>query len=209
MSVKYLTNTLWFHNIFSSFNSRSYCTYYTFGSRVFNKKVKIQKLFIRIKLLGAKKKETQVYFLAFFTWKKGIQSEFRSSEGSLLLHNLFKVVTYMTDMNVKICQPTTWHLAKLLQLCTKWYFVSKIVLTYYEKKKFSWFELWKFEAESGKVEKNLSSGEQYIGTVKVSTIFETNCFFNLFQEVSQIGYIRIMKIQIGKNNWDLEICRKS
>ena len=40
-----------------------------FGSRVFNKKVKIQKLFTRIKLLGAKK-NTQVYFLAFFTWKK-------------------------------------------------------------------------------------------------------------------------------------------
>ena len=181
MSVKYLTNTLWFHNIFSSFNSRSYCTYNTFGSRVFYKKVKIQKLFIRIKLLGAKKKETQVYFLAFCTWKKETPVGF--SLNSDLQRGVFYFIiyskllrTWMTDMNVKICQPTTWHLAKLLQLCTKWYFVSKIVLTYYEKKNFSWFELWKFEAESGKVEKNLSSGEQYIGTVKVSTIFETNFF---------------------------------
>ena len=109
-----------------------------FGSRVFNKKVKIQKLFIRIKLLGAKKKYSSVFFGLFHLKKEDtrrIQSEFRSSEeGSLLLYNLFKVVTYMTDMNVKICQPTTWHLAKLLQLCTKWYFVSKIVLTYCEKK---------------------------------------------------------------------------
>ena len=112
-----------------------------FGSRVFNKKVKIQKLFIRIKLLGAKKKYSSVFFGLFHLKKEDtrrIQSEFRSSEeGSLLLYNLFKVVTYMTDMNVKICQPTTWHLAKLLQLCTKWYFVSKIVLTYCEKKKYS------------------------------------------------------------------------
>ena len=71
MSVKYLTNTLWFHNIFSSFNSRSYCTYYTFGSRVFNKKVKIQKLFIRIKLLGAKKKKLRYIFWPFSPEKKG------------------------------------------------------------------------------------------------------------------------------------------
>ena len=70
MSVKYLTNTLWFHNIFSSFNSRSYCTYNTFGSRVFYKKVKIQKLFIRIKLLGSKKKKLRCIFWPFAPEKK-------------------------------------------------------------------------------------------------------------------------------------------
>ena len=37
-----------------------------FGSRVFNKKVKIQKLFTRIKLLGAKK----ILKWPFLTWKK-------------------------------------------------------------------------------------------------------------------------------------------
>ena len=37
----------------------------------------------------------------------------------------------------------------------------------------------------------------------------TECFFNLFLEVSQIWWIRTIKIQIGKNYWDLETCRKS
>ena len=46
---------------------------------------------------------------------------------------------------------------------------------------------------------------------KVTTIFKTECFFNLFPEVSQIWYtyIRTIIIQIGKNNWDLKTCRKS
>ena len=55
---------------FLSFNSRSYCTYYTFGSRVFNKKVKIQKLFIRIKLLGAKKRNSGIFFGLFHLKKR-------------------------------------------------------------------------------------------------------------------------------------------
>ena len=73
MSVKYLTNTLWFHNIFSSFNSRSYCTYNTFGSRVINDKMWGQ----NPKLLSLiwnnwvkKKKFKHMYYLLFFTWEK-------------------------------------------------------------------------------------------------------------------------------------------
>ena len=37
----------------------------------------------------------------------------------------------------------------------------------------------------------------------------TECFFNLFLEVSQTWWIRKIRIQIGKNYWNLEICRKS
>ena len=50
--------------------SRSYCTYNTFGSRMFNKKVKIQKIFIRIKLLGAKRKILKCIFWPFSPEKK-------------------------------------------------------------------------------------------------------------------------------------------
>jgi len=37
----------------------------------------------------------------------------------------------------------------------------------------------------------------------------TEYFLNLFLEVSQIKKNRTIIIQIGKNYWDLEICRKS
>ena len=50
---------------------------------------------------------------------------------------------------------------------------------------------------------------KFILTVKVQIIFETGYFFNLLPEVSQIEYIGPIIIQIGKNNWDLEISKKS
>ena len=53
--------------------------------------------------------------------------------------------------------------------------------------------------------KRLTIFEQW----EVSTIFETDCFFNLFSEVFQFYCIRTIRIQIGKNNWDLETKRKS
>ena len=37
---------------------------------------------------------------------------------------------------------------------------------------------------------------------------ESECFFNLFMEVSQIWYSRTIRIQIGKKYWHFEICRK-
>ena len=43
----------------------------------------------------------------------------------------------------------------------------------------------------------------------VSKIVLTYCFYNLFLEVSQFWYIRTIRIQIGKNYWNLVICRKS
>ena len=46
-------------------------------------------------------------------------------------------------------------------------------------------KLWKFEAEDQEFA-NLRSLEQFIQTVKGQTIFETECLFDLFLEVSQI-----------------------
>ena len=59
------------------------------------------------------------------------------------------------------------------------------------------------------IEKNFVEIPRSIETVKVQNIFETGYFFNLFPEVSQIEYIGPIIIQIGKNNWDLEISKKS
>ena len=66
-------------------------------------------------------------------------------------------------------------------------------------------KLLKFETEGRIFAKISKSLEQFIYTVKVSAIFETECFLNLFFEVYQIKYIII---QIGKNKWDLETYEK-
>jgi hypothetical protein len=87
----------------------------------------------------------------------------------------------------------------------KWYFVTKIVLTYCEKKLF-WrsrktFEIQGWRPRIFKILKILSErSEQFL---------LTECFFNLFLEISQISKNRTIIIQIGKKYWDLEICRKS
>ena len=71
-------------------------------------------------------------------------------------------------------------------------------------------KLLKFEAEGREFAKFLRSLEQFIQTVKGQNNFlVTECFFNLFPEVSHIYQIRTIRIQIGKNYWDLKTCRKS
>ena len=71
-------------------------------------------------------------------------------------------------------------------------------------------KLLKFEAEGREFAKLLTSLEQFIQTVKGQNNFwyVTECFFNLFLEVSHIYKIRTIRIQTGKNYWDLETCRK-
>ena len=55
----------------------------------------------------------------------------------------------------------------------------------------------------------MTSLEQFIQTERSLQFLKQNTIFNLFQEVSQIqSYIRTIRIQIGKNNWDLETQRK-
>ena len=69
------------------------------------------------------------------------------------------------------------------------YFVSKIVLAYCEKKFSSDPEKkLKFQADGQEFATILRSLKQFIQTVqwKASTVFETECFCNLFYEVSVI-----------------------
>ena len=47
------------------------------------------------------------------------------------------------------------------------------------------------------------------GLFKQRKDFETECFINLFLEISQILYIRKIQTQIGKNKWNSETYRKS
>ena len=66
----------------------------------------------------------------------------------------------------------------------KWYFVTMIILTYCEKKNSSVQEkLQKFETEGREFEKWLISLEKFIQTMK-GQFLVTECFFNLFLEVS-------------------------
>ena len=59
------------------------------------------------------------------------------------------------------------YIVRRRQNLKKWHFVSKIVLTYYEKKLFYWSKkLLKFEAEGREFANFLRSPEQFIQTVK-------------------------------------------
>ena len=68
-------------------------------------------------------------------------------------------------------------------------------------------KLLKFEAEGREFAKFLRSLEQFIQTVKGQNNLVTECFFNLFLEVSQ--RLEQLESKLQKNYWDLEICRKS
>ena len=64
--------------------------------------------------------------------------------------------------------------------------------------------------------KNCSSDREKLlkfeaeGRERSAQFLVTECFFfNLFPEVSQISKNITIIIQIGKNYWDLETCRKS
>ena len=78
---------------------------------------------------------------------------------------------------------------KKVLLTKKWYFVTKIVMTYCEKKNCSSDreKLLKFEAEGQELAKFLRSLEQFIQTVKgLNNFLVTERFFNFFLEVSLI-----------------------
>ena len=72
----------------------------------------------------------------------------------------------------------SWGLKRIYPYkVSKWYFVSKIVLSYYEKKCSSDLEkLLKFEAEGWDFSKFLRSLEQIIWKVKGHYTFETEYF---------------------------------
>ena len=69
-----------------------------------------------------------------------------------------------------------------------WYFVTKIVLTYYEKKNCSsdWEKVLKFVTEGQEFAKFWRSLEQFVRTMKGKNNFlVTECFFNLFQKYNK------------------------
>ena len=97
------------------------------------------------------------------------------------------------------------------KILEKWYFFLKLgwpsVRKIFSCDRRKTFEI---QAESPEFAKIFRSLENHLFEQwKVATIFKTECFFILFLEVSQTKYIRTIGIQLGKNNWDLETCRKS
>ena len=67
----------------------------------------------------------------------------------------------------------------------QWYFVAKIILTYCKKNCSSdQKKLLKFEAEGREFAKFLRSLEHYSNSERAEQFLVTECFFNLFLEVS-------------------------
>ena len=70
-------------------------------------------------------------------------------------------------------------------------------------------KLLKFEAEGREFDIFLRSLEQFIQTVKGPNKFwQQNAFLTCSWRFLRSNKIRITRIQIGKNYWDLETCRK-
>ena len=95
-----------------------------------------------------------------------LQPKFLAYNGS----NIFSYRGFLIFTTFFFHFPTfSWKCSwmKSIMLCQKWYFVTKIVLTYCEKKLFySSRKLLKFEAEGREFAKFLRSLEQFIHTVK-------------------------------------------
>ena len=71
-------------------------------------------------------------------------------------------------------------------------------------------KLLKFEAEGREFAKNFEITRTIYSNNKRSEQFlVTECFFNLFLEVSHVSKFGTIAIQIGKNDWDLETGRES
>ena len=94
----------------------------------------------------------------------------------------------VTDYPVLLLAFSSFRLARLLYsiIGRKWYFVTKIVLTYCEKKLCQWsrktFEIRGWRPRICKISRTI------IQTVKGQNSFwVTECFFKLFLEVSQIS----------------------
>ena len=65
---------------------------------------------------------------------------------------------------------------------------------------------WRLKAEN--LQNFWDQKTTYSNNERSEQFLVTECFFNLFLEVSQIQKIITIMIQIGKNYWDLEIYRK-
>ena len=92
-----------------------------------------------------------------------------------------------------------------------WYFVTKIFQTYCEKKIVLGIEknFWNSRLKAENLQNFEITRTIYSNSERSEQFLVTEFFFNLFLKVSHISNIRIIQIQIGKNYWDLETCRKS
>ena len=78
-------------------------------------------------------------------------------------------------------------------LSEKWYFVTKIVPSFCENC------FWKFSAFSLEFQEFFSiTGTIFSNSERSEKFLVTECFFNLFLEVSPIQKIRTIRFQIGK-----------
>ena len=70
-------------------------------------------------------------------------------------------------------------------------------------------KLLKFEAEGQDLKFFEITRTVYLSSERSEQCLVTECFSNLLLEVSHIQKIRTNIVQIGKNHWDLEKCRRS
>ena len=127
----------------------------------------------------------------------------------LILYSL--LINLMIQFKLNLWEEDFFFRLASVLMNKEWYFVTKIVLTYCEKKLFSWsrktFEIrgwWPRICKKFEITRTIYSNSE-----RSEQFLVTECFFNLFLEVSHIQKIRKIRIHFGKNYWDLETCRKS
>ena len=92
--------------------------------------------------------------------------------------NFYYSILVLLSLHFYFCRLKWLYLKEVFK---KWYFVTKIVLTYCEKK------LLKFEAEGREFAKMFDITRTiYSNSERSEQFLVTECFFNLFLEVSQI-----------------------
>ena len=141
----------------------------------------------------------KIFYKAFVNWVANFGAQFKNFKFRIVIQHIFSGdgKTFWDYDTFKIGhifilfpvfnKATTAATKILLSTFGKWYFVSKIVLTYCEKNCYSdWEKLLKLEAEGREFSKILRSLEQFNQTVKGQNNFVTEYFFNLILEVSQI-----------------------
>ena len=101
----------------------------------------------------------------------------------------------VSDLKDGVLSHYKWHFVGHPKVTSRWenpvmdwYFVSNIVLTYCEKKNVLVIEknFWNLRLKAENLQKKLDHQNILFEQWKVRPIFGTECFFNLFLEVSQI-----------------------
>ena len=110
---------------------------------------------------------------------------------SQLVYYIFKVSWLFTFSKVRwlftVLQSSNFLHSKS-QLITKWYFVTKIILTYCEKKLFKWSrKTFEIRGWRPRICKNFEITRTiYSNSERSDQLLVTECFFNLFLELPHI-----------------------